>query len=46
MAKHPERWAPGTRNWAQNEQVALNLMRDEGQIEAEETIIFPIFLVI
>lgn len=33
-AKHPERWARGTRNWAPNEQVALNPMRDEGQNDA------------
>ncbi|MEK5393416.1 IS3 family transposase [Margalitia sp. FSL K6-0131] len=32
-ARHPERWSRGTRNWAPNEQVALNPMRDEGQTE-------------
>ncbi|OLO42883.1 transposase [Alkalihalophilus pseudofirmus] len=32
-AKHPERWARGTRNWAPNEQVALNPMRDEEQMK-------------
>ncbi|QQX23668.1 hypothetical protein [Heyndrickxia sporothermodurans] len=33
-AKHPERWARSTRNWAPNKQVALNPMRDKGQTEA------------
>ncbi|WP_430750648.1 IS3 family transposase [Heyndrickxia sporothermodurans] len=33
-AKHPERWAKSTRNWAPNKQVALNPMRDKGQTEA------------
>ncbi|KOY82313.1 IS3 family transposase [Lysinibacillus macroides] len=32
--KHPERWARCTRNWAPNEQVTLNPMRDKGQTEA------------
>ncbi|MFJ8067131.1 IS3 family transposase, partial [Psychrobacillus sp. NPDC096426] len=32
--KHPERWARDTRDWAPHQQVALNPMRDEGQIES------------
>ncbi|MDP4087028.1 MAG: hypothetical protein Q8934_20925 [Bacillota bacterium] len=30
-AKHPERWARGTRNWAPNEKVALNPMCQQAQ---------------
>ncbi len=33
-AKHPERWSRSTRNWAPNEKVALNPMRDESQTGA------------